>query len=66
MNILPVSLGKHSQWYNLDNKLNEPEGVIPADILDTALQLYFQPPCVFNMIPGHDGGRNLAFLVKGR
>ncbi len=42
----------------------EPEGVIPADILDTALQLYFQPPCVFNMMPGHDGGRNLAFLVK--
>jgi Ser/Thr protein kinase RdoA (MazF antagonist) len=44
--------------------LFEPEGVIPADILDTALLLYFQPPCVFNMIPGHDGGRNLAFLVK--
>ena len=54
----------HCQWYNQENKSIEPEGVIPADILDTALQLYFQPPCVFNMIPGHDGGRNLAFLVK--
>ena len=38
--------------------------MVLADILDTALQLYFQPPCVFNMVPGHDGGRNLAFVVK--
>ena len=42
----------------------EPKGVVSADILDTALQLYFQPPCVFDMVPGHEGGRNLVFIVK--
>lgn len=44
--------------------LNEPKGVVFADILDTALQLYFQSPCVSNMIPGHEGGRNLVFVVE--
>ena len=38
--------------------------MVLADILDTALNLYFQPPCALNMLPGHDGGRNLAFIVK--
>lgn len=42
----------------------DPKGVVFAEILDTALQLYFQPPCTFNMVPGHDGGRNLVFIVK--
>ena len=46
------------------NNLIDPKGVVSADILDTALQLYFQPPCAFDMVPGHEGGRNLVFIVK--
>ena len=38
--------------------------MVSADILDTALQLYFQPPCAFDMVPGHEGGRNLVFIVR--
>ena len=67
--LLPVLYYRYHDKTSVDaiiktNKLIDPKGVVSADILDTALQLYFQPPCAFDMVPGHEGGRNLVFIVR--